>query len=92
MLNTLPSRTGKGIPVKKGDMIGFYCPSECMLQYDLDTSEKQDPLFFQTQQGAPPPKQSSTLKLKKWTQDGTRKYSLNAFIVEESSQSASTGK
>ena len=70
-------RFGKGMAVKKGDVIGFYCPGPLMLPYDVDESINQAPFFYQS---ATHPAKGDNIPMRTWQQPGTRKYSLNAFV------------
>lgn len=61
-----------------GDVIGFYCPKESILKYDLE--EGSEDLTFMTRL-AEAPAVGQSVDMQYAPEQGRRSYSLNAYIT-----------
>ena len=69
---------GRGMAVKKGDVIGFYCPGQQIIMYDKDETVNQTPLCVEPRE---PFDNGSTLTFRPVDVPFMRAYSLNAIII-----------
>ena len=70
---------GQHMLVKHGDMIGFYCPGDSVIPYDLDeTAPTQAPFYAQPTETVAV---GQSITMDSWMQAGCRQYSLTAIIV-----------
>ena len=68
----------KPLAARAGDLLCFMCVDRPMIPFDIEAGQDEYPLY---QLLDDEPQTEQTIAVETWQQEGSRHYSLNAFIV-----------
>ena len=66
------------LPARTGDLLCFVCLDRPMIPFDIEAGMDEYPLYQLLEEV---PTVGQTIAVETWTQEGSRRYSINAFIV-----------